>query len=82
MALQLASEGGDEVRERSAPFLLDPVLEFGKSCTELLAVGATFDPPIVGIAPASVPIEVEAQEGELPAALRLPPVDLYDQRTL
>ncbi len=81
VALQLAPEGGHEIGKPTAPVLLEPVLELGKPRTELLRVGGASHPPIVGIASALSPEEVETKESELSAAFSLPPVEL-DQRAL
>ena len=79
---QLVLERGDDLREREAPRFLQPVLERLEAVAELLGVGHTSHPPILRIVPASPPEEVEAEEGELPAALRFPPVELHQRALL
>ena len=81
MPSQLTLEGGEEFAKRHAPRLLQPVLELAQACTELLGVGAAFHDPVVRIASAFHPVEVEAEEGEPSATFRLPPVE-FDQRAL
>ena len=81
VTLQLALEGGDDFGKRQAPRFLQPILQRRHCGTEFLGVGAAFHHPIVRIAPGFMPVEVEAQEGKLPAAFRLPPVE-FNQRAL
>lgn len=73
-ALQLALEFGDKFGKRQASQSLEPFLERGQSGSELLGVGLASHSPIFGVVLALSPIEVEAEEGELPAAFSSPPV--------
>ena len=82
MALQLELETGDQFGKRCAPRLLEPVLERCQTRTKLLGVGAAFYHPVVRIASAPRPVEVEAKEGEPPAAFQLPPVEFHQRALL
>ena len=81
-SLQLALERGDDLGKREAPRFLEPVLERRESSSELLRVGGAPHPPAFRIASAFRPIEVEAEEGELPAAFSFPPVEFHQRALL
>ena len=68
--------------EREASRFLEPVFERGESSSELLRVGGASHPPVVRIVSAFPPVEVEAEEGKLPAAFAFPPVEFHQRALL
>jgi hypothetical protein len=80
-AAQLVLERGDDFGHRKAPRFPEPAFVGFEAVAEFLGDGHAPRSPVVRIVRAFPPEEVEAEEGELPAAFAFASVE-FDQRAL
>ena len=80
--LQFSSQNDEQVGQFHTPGAFDPFLESQQAGAELFLIGHSFDVSVVLVFATSRPVEVEAEEGEPSALVRVPALESHQRAFL